>query len=130
MVRMRRTTWKEFLRTHWDVLAATDFFTVEIWSAAGLARYHVWFVLQLATRTVAIAGIVPEPTGFWVAQKSRYLTDGLDGFLKGCRYLIHDRSPLFTNEFATILVWRPRFDRFDHTGACHARTLTKPPLCV
>lgn len=101
--RMRRTTWKEFLRTHWDVLAATDFFTVEIWSAAGLARYHVWFVLQLATRTVAIAGIVPEPTGFWVTQKSRYLTDGLDGFLKGCRYLIHDRSPLFTKEFATIL---------------------------
>ena len=28
--RQRRTTWKEFLRTHWDVLAAADFFTVEI----------------------------------------------------------------------------------------------------
>jgi len=25
-------TWKEFLRTHWDVLAATDFFTVELWT--------------------------------------------------------------------------------------------------
>ncbi len=28
--RMNRTSWKEFLRTHWRVLAATDFFTVEI----------------------------------------------------------------------------------------------------
>ena len=27
--RVKRTTWKEFLRTHWEVLAATDFFTVE-----------------------------------------------------------------------------------------------------
>lgn len=26
-------TWKEFLKTHWEVLAATDFFTVELWTA-------------------------------------------------------------------------------------------------
>jgi hypothetical protein len=25
--------WNEFLRMHWDVLAATDFFTVELWTA-------------------------------------------------------------------------------------------------
>jgi putative transposase len=29
--RMKKTTWTEFLKTHWDVLAATDFFTV--WAA-------------------------------------------------------------------------------------------------
>ena len=34
--RQKRTTWKEFLRTHFDVLAATDFFTVEVWTAMGL----------------------------------------------------------------------------------------------
>jgi hypothetical protein len=28
---------------------------------------------------------------------------GLDGFLAGCGYLIHDRSSLFTPEFAMIL---------------------------
>jgi hypothetical protein len=39
--RRNQTTWKEFLRTHWEVLAVTDFFTVEIWSAVGLVRYHV-----------------------------------------------------------------------------------------
>jgi len=101
--RLSRTTWKEFLRTHWEVLAATDFFTVELWTVVGLVRYHVWFVIRLATREVKIAGIVPEPTGSWMTQTARHLTDGLDGFLNGYRYLIHDRSPLFTKEFQALL---------------------------
>lgn len=29
--RSKKTTWKEFLEAHWDVLAATNFFTVEVW---------------------------------------------------------------------------------------------------
>lgn len=61
--RMRRQgmTWKEFIKTHWDVLAATDFFTVELWTAKGWIRYPVFFVIKLATREVKIAGLVPEP---------------------------------------------------------------------
>jgi putative transposase len=31
------------------------------------------------------------------------MTDGLDGFLVGCRYLIHDRASQFTSELAMIL---------------------------
>jgi hypothetical protein len=54
-------TWKEFLKTHWQVLAATDFFMVELWTAAGLIRYNILFVIRLATRKVQLAGIVPEP---------------------------------------------------------------------
>ncbi len=30
--RSRKTTWREFLRRHWDVLVAADFFTVEVWT--------------------------------------------------------------------------------------------------
>ena len=101
--RVNRTTWKEFLRTHWEVLAATDFFTVGTWTAAGLVRYHVLFVIRLASRMVTVAGIVPEPTELWMKQTARHLTDGWDGFLKGCRYPIHDRSPLFTEKFESIL---------------------------
>ena len=26
------TTWKEFIRTHMEVLVATDFFTAEVWT--------------------------------------------------------------------------------------------------
>ena len=36
-------------------------------------------------------------------QVARNLTDGLDGFLQRCRYLIHDRSSLFTPEFRLIV---------------------------
>jgi transposase InsO family protein len=101
--RQKRTTWKEFLRTHWDVLAAADFFSVEVWTALGLVRYHVFFVMRLATREVHIAGITPEPNGVWMKQMARNLTDGLDGFLTGCRYLIHDRANVFTEGFGMIL---------------------------
>jgi len=30
--RSRKTTWKEFLKRHWDQIVATDFFTVEVWT--------------------------------------------------------------------------------------------------
>ena len=55
--RQRKTTWKDFLNTHWRVLAATDFFTVEVWSPTGLVRFYVLFVIDLATRRVHIVGI-------------------------------------------------------------------------
>jgi transposase InsO family protein len=101
--RQKQTTWKEFLRSHFAVLAAADFFSVEVWTAAGLVRYYVLLVIRLATREVQIAGILPEPHGQWMKQVARNLTDGLDGFLAGCRYLIHDRSSLFPPEFGMIL---------------------------
>jgi hypothetical protein len=100
--RQKRSTGKEFLRTHWDVLAAADFFSVEVWTALGLVRYHVFCLMRLATREVHIAGIIPEPQGRWMKQMARNLTDGMDGFLSGCRYLIHDRASLFSAEFRMI----------------------------
>ena len=101
--RGKRTSWRDFLKTHWDVLAAADFFTVEVWSMAGLVRYSVLFVIELSTRRVEIAGIVPDPNGAWIQQIARNLTDASDGFLLGKRYLIMDRDPLFTGAFRTIL---------------------------
>ena len=37
--RDKRTTWSQFLRAHWDVIAAGDFFTVEVWSPRGLVTF-------------------------------------------------------------------------------------------
>ncbi len=99
----RRSTWKQFLQSHWDVLAATDFFTVEVWSVVGLVRYHVLFVMELATRRVHIAGIIRDPFGEWMEQVARNLTDCFDGFLLGKRYIIIDRDPLFTKKFRGML---------------------------
>src|SRR5437870_5706358 len=58
--RQKRTTWQEFLTAHWDVLAAADFFTVEVWTVTGLTRYALLFIIDLATRRVEIAGIGAE----------------------------------------------------------------------
>src|SRR5215472_16309000 len=33
--RTRKTTWKEFLSRHWELLVAADFFTVEVWTRRG-----------------------------------------------------------------------------------------------
>ena len=38
-----------------------------------------------------------------MSQIGRNLTDVVDGLLAGKRYLIHDRDPLFTEEFLSIL---------------------------
>jgi transposase InsO family protein len=100
----RKTTWRQFLRSHWDVLAAADFFTVEVCSPVGLVRHHVFFVMELCTRRVHIAGIVHNPYGAWMEQVARNLMDGIDGFLLGKRYLVHDRDPLFTKGFRDILL--------------------------
>ena len=68
-----------------------------------MVRYDVFFVIRLATREVHIAGIVPSANGMWMEQVARKLTDPLDGFLRDCRFLIHDRSPLFSDAFTQIL---------------------------
>ena len=96
-------TWKEFLKAHWNVLAATDFFTVELWTVKGLIRYHVLFVIRLASREVQIAGLVPEPNESWMLQVGRNLIDPWSGFLRSSRYLIHDRSALFSEQFRQLL---------------------------
>jgi transposase InsO family protein len=95
--------WAKFLKAHWEAIAAADFFTVEVWTAVGLVRYMVFFVLDLGTRRVEIAGIAPAPTGLWMSQVARNLVDEFEGFLKGKRYLIHDRDPLYTRDFRARL---------------------------
>ncbi len=42
---------------------AADFFTVEIWTRTGLRRYFVFFVMDLVTRNVEVAGITAFPSG-------------------------------------------------------------------
>ena len=84
-------------------MVAADFFTVEAWTRRGLQRFIVLFFIELSTRKVEIAGIAPVANGLWMNQIGRNLTDGVDGILKGKRFLIHDRDPLFTSEFLRML---------------------------
>lgn len=95
--------WAQFLTMHWEVLAATDFFTVEVATWHGLVTYYVLFVMELATRRVSVAGITAHPTAAFMQQCARQLTDPFDGFLLGERYLLHDRDTKFTQAFDGLL---------------------------
>ena len=101
--RGRRTPWSTFLRAHWEGFAAADFFTVEVLSLTGLVRYHVFFLIELSTRRVHLAGVVHEPGERWMMVVARNLLDAVDGFLTGKRFLILDRDPLFTAAFRRFL---------------------------
>ena len=101
--RLPHRPWSKFLKAHWEAIAAADFFTVEVWTRVGLVRYLVFFVIDLSTRRVEIAGIAPVPNGLWMRQVARNLIDDLTGFLRGKRFLIHDRDPLYTRGFHEIL---------------------------
>src|SRR6266705_4525982 len=96
-------SWAQFLKLHWEVLAATDFFTVEVATWHGLVTYEQLLVMELATRRVEVAGITPPPTAAFMQQCARQLTDPFDGFLLGKRYLIHDRDTKFTPAFNALL---------------------------
>jgi len=101
--RRRKTTWKEFLSRHWQLIVAADFFTVEVWTRRGLQRFVVLFFIELSTRKVEIAGIASVANRLWMSQIGRNLTDAVNGILNGKRYLIHDRDPRFTSEFLEMI---------------------------
>ena len=101
--RSRRMSWRTFLEVHWEGLAATDLFTVEVLTVDGLKRYLVLFVIELRTRCVHVAGIHRQPNGEWMEQVARNLTDPGDGFLRASRHLIHDRDPLYSRAFEDVL---------------------------
>jgi len=84
-------------------LVSDHFFTMEVWTCTGLKRFTVLFFMDPSTRLVEIGGISSSADGLWMAQIARNLTDAVDGFLCGKKYLIHDRDPLYTKEFLSII---------------------------
>jgi transposase InsO family protein len=101
--RKRQTTWKTFIQSHWDVLGAIDFTTIEAWTKGGLVTYYLLFVMKVATRSVHFAGCTVSPAADWMKQVARNLTDCCDGFLGGIRYLLMDRDDKFCQDFRDLL---------------------------
>ena len=101
--RSQTTAWKDFIAAHMAVLAGIDFFTVEVLTWRGLATYYVLFVIHLESRRVTLAGITKHPTEDWMLQMGRNATDESSGFLKECRYVLHDRDTKFSASFRQTL---------------------------
>jgi putative transposase len=101
--RRRETTWKTFLKAHWDVLASVDFTTIDVWTRSGLVTYYLLFFMELATRRVHFAGLTANPDEAWMLQLARNVTDAEEGFLRGKKYLLMDRDGKFSEAFRTTL---------------------------
>jgi putative transposase len=101
--RRTTTTWKEFIRTHIDMLVATDFFTAEVWTLGGLVTYYIVFFIHLGSRQVHVAGVTPHPNAQWMMQIARNITMEEWGFLSAGQYLIHDRDGKYCPAFQRII---------------------------
>ncbi len=97
--RGKHTRWSTFLKAHWKILSASDFFSVELWTPRGLTTHYVLFVISIATRVVHIAGITTRPDEAWMLEVGRDLLDEPDGMLSGKRYLILDRDTKYSRRF-------------------------------
>jgi hypothetical protein len=95
--------WAQCLQLHWEVLAATDFFTVEVATWHGLVTHDMLVMMARATRRVQVAGITSHPTAPFMQQYARPLADSFDGFLRGKRYFSHDRDTKCTPAFDGLL---------------------------
>jgi len=95
----RPSSWRTFLKAHWGEVAATDFFTTEVCPPGGLKTYYVLFFLELKSRRVHIAGITTNPTDLFMGQAAERAAS----FLKGCRYLIHDRDTKYSLRFKIVM---------------------------
>jgi transposase InsO family protein len=101
--RQKTTTWDEFVRSHLDVLVATDFFSTEVWTWCGLVTYYVLFFVHVGSRRIHIAGVTPQPNAAWMTQIARNETMETWGFLKPGQYLIHDRDGKYCPAFQKMI---------------------------
>ncbi|GJM22514.1 MAG: hypothetical protein DHS20C15_24290 [Planctomycetota bacterium] len=99
----RPSSWRTFLKAHWGQIAATDFFTTEVWTPRGLVTIYTLFVIDLKTRRVHIAGSTSYSDGAFMNQVARNLTDVVDGFLGSHGYLLCDRDSKFSAAFRATL---------------------------
>jgi len=101
--RSRTTAWKDFIAAHMDVLAGTDFFTVEVLTWRGLITCYVLFFIHFESRRVSVAGITRHPDQEWMEQIARNATQESWGYLHGCRLVLHDRDTKFCASFRSVL---------------------------
>jgi transposase InsO family protein len=97
------TRWSAFLKAHGECLAAADFMSVEVCTFRGLVTHYILFFIDIASRSVHVAGITSHPENLWITQIARNVTDADAGFLRGKTHLILDRDTKYSDAFRALL---------------------------
>jgi putative transposase len=100
--RGKKLPWKDFIRSHTEVLAAVDFFTAEVCVAGGLMTYYVLVYMRLASRQVCIADSTLCPDGEWMKRMARNITMAEDG--QGGRFTNSDWGEVVNREDCQALL--------------------------
>lgn len=93
-------TWRRFLKIQATGLLAADFFEID---CASLTKASVFFVMEVATRTVHILGVSTHPDAGFAAQCARELLMRLGERAGDFRHLIRDRDAKYTAAFDAVL---------------------------
>lgn len=101
--RGKHTRWPTFLKAHWRVFSASDFFSIELWTGRGLVTHYVLSVISLADRIVEVLGVTARSDEAWIMQVGRSLVDTESGTLRGKGYLIIDQDGKYSERFRHLI---------------------------
>jgi putative transposase len=85
-------TWSRFLKAHIHSLFATDFFTVD---SVFFKRFYIFFIIHLKSRKIVDLTLTTNPKRQFVRQRIIHFSEDK----KDKSYLIHDRSPEFSQNY-------------------------------
>jgi hypothetical protein len=70
--RKKSITWREFIRSHWNVLAATNFFNSEVWTGFGVAISYLFCFIHFSWHPVHTVGLILHHQVCWVQRLVRW----------------------------------------------------------
>lgn len=96
-------TWRNFLKRHAHLIAATDFFTVPIGLFGKVVNIDVLFAIEHDTRKAHFLGMTPNANATFMKQIARNTTCEDTGCLRDRKFLIHDNDTKFCKGFTDII---------------------------